>query len=325
MAYVNPPAPTTPGTRGDAVYTVPMKTVNIGDVALHLAEPVPRPVQWIGREELLDQLLACWTMVTPDDLPLCPRIVGKPGMGKTTLAQAAGQRMERPVFIYQCTMDTRPEDLLVTPVLSESGSITYHASSLVTAMLTGGVAILDEANRMAEKSWASLAPLLDSRRYAESIVAGIRLDAHDDFRCCVTMNDDASTYEVPEYITSRLQPLIEVDFPSREEEHRILRYNVDFAPDDLLDLTAAFLADAHRYRLDYTTRDGVNIMRYAIKLQKAGLETDLEAAFHRAVEQVLGKDAENFEARAQGQLLMGNTFDFSQFYTVDDDGVEDDD
>ena len=34
-------------------------------------------------------------------------------------------------------------------------------------MIRGGIAILDEGNRMSEKSWASLAPLLDNRRYVE--------------------------------------------------------------------------------------------------------------------------------------------------------------
>jgi midasin (ATPase involved in ribosome maturation) len=73
--------------------------------------------------------------------------------------------------------------LLVTPVLSEQGTIAYHASPLVTAMIRGGVCILDEGNRMNEKSWASLAPLLDYRRYVESIVAGITVQRIQYFRC----------------------------------------------------------------------------------------------------------------------------------------------
>ena len=77
------------------------------------------------------------------------------------------------MYVYQATMDTRPEDLLITPVIDAQGTIRYVASSLVTAMIRGGVAILDEGNRMSEKSWASLAPLLDVRRYVESIVAGV--------------------------------------------------------------------------------------------------------------------------------------------------------
>lgn len=293
--------------------------VKIGRIELHLAEPVAGRAEWIGQDVLLDQVLACWTLITDDDLPLCPRLVGKPGMGKTTLAQAAGHRLGRDVYIYQCTMDTRPEDLLVTPVLAESGRISYQASPLVTAVLRGGVAILDEANRMSEKSWASLAPLLDNRRYVESVVAGVRVEAHPEFRCCVTMNDDASTYEVPEYILSRLQPLIEVGMPDREDTLEILRYNVDFAPENLLAMTAEFLTEANRYRLGYTTRDGVNIMRYALKLENGKLVGDLDEAFTRAVEQVLGKGADDFEARASGSFGLGAHVDFRQFFTTDDD------
>src|SRR5438445_8852484 len=116
--------------------------------------------------------------------------------------------MGREVYILQSTMDTRPEDLLVTPVIEGERKLRYVASSLVTAMIRGGVVILDEGNRMSEKSWASLAPLLDNRRYVESILAGIKIHAHPEFRFCATMNDDASTFDLPEYIHSRLQPQI---------------------------------------------------------------------------------------------------------------------
>ena len=146
--------------------------------------------------------MACWLVVDEHDLPLAPRIVGPPGIGKTALAMAAAEMRKQELFIYQCTADTRPEDLLITPVLAENGKIAYHASPLVSAMINGGVCVLDEGNRMNEKSWASLAPLLDHRRYVESIVAGISIEAHPDFRCAVTMNQDESTFEIPDYILS---------------------------------------------------------------------------------------------------------------------------
>ena len=142
---------------------------------------------------------------------------------------AAARLRKQPLYINQCTADTRPEDLLVTPVLAESGKIAYHASPLVSAMLTGGVCVLDEGNRMNEKSWASLAPLLDHRRYVESVVAGITIPAHPDFRACVTMNEDESTYEVPDYILSRLQPTLTLGFPDRDDEMAILKYHLPFA------------------------------------------------------------------------------------------------
>src|SRR5262249_17818849 len=163
--------------------------------------------------------------------------LGPPGIGKTTLAMAAARVRKQPLYITQCTADTRPEDLLVTPVLAESGRLAYHAAPLVSAMLTGGVCVLDEGNRMNEKSWASPAPLPPPRRYVESAVAGITTPAHADFRVAVTMNEAESTYEVPDYILSRLQPTLTLGFPSREDEMAILRYHLPFARPELLALT----------------------------------------------------------------------------------------
>src|SRR3954447_15527590 len=123
-------------------------TVDIEGVTLHLAHPDELPVRWVGQEELMRQLLAAWMVLNEQDMPMNPRLIGKPGVGKTTLAYAAAKRMGRDVYIMQATLDTRPEDLLVTPVIEGAASLRYVASPLVTAMLRGGVVILDEGNRM---------------------------------------------------------------------------------------------------------------------------------------------------------------------------------
>jgi MoxR-like ATPase len=188
-------------------------------------------------------------------------------------------------------MDTRPEDLLITPVIDREGGIRYVASSLVTAMLKGGVAIVDEGNRMSEKSWASLAPLLDNRRYVESIVAGVKVRAHPDFRFVATMNDDASTYELPDYIHSRLQPQIQLDFPDADEEKAILAENLPFADDEILQYVTDFLQAAHEADERYTARDGINIARYALKRLKDGAPVEIDTALRDAIERVLGPDA----------------------------------
>ena len=120
---------------------------------------------------------------------------------------------------------------------------------------------------MSEKSWASLAPLLDNRRYVESIVAGIKIKAHPQFRIVTTMNDDASTFELPEYIHSRLQPQILIDFPERDEEYQILKENLPFAEERILTYVTEFLQQAHAADERYTVRDGINIGRFAIKLK----------------------------------------------------------
>jgi hypothetical protein len=269
------------------------QTTEVGGVTLHLSTPDNTDQNWIGQQDVLRQLLACWLMVDTRDLPLSPRLTGPPGIGKTTLAMAAARVRTQPLFINQCTADTRPEDLIITPVLAEKGSIAYHASPLVSAMIVGGVCILDEGNRMNEKSWASLAPLLDHRRYVESIVAGVTIPAHADFRVAVTMNEDESTYEVPDYILSRLQPMLALGFPNRDDEMAILKYHLPFAEEDLLALTVEFLQQAHRLKLDFSPRDGINLLRYALKriAQDPAHPLGRDAAWREALFRVLGEEA----------------------------------
>ena len=267
-------------------------TAEIEGVLLHLSHPDDFAVSWVGQEELMRQLLAAWMVLNDADMPMNPRLIGKPGVGKTTLAYAAAKRLGRDVYITQATLDTRPEDLLVTPVIEGEGRLRYVASPLVSAMLTGGVCILDEGNRMSEKSWASLAPLLDNRRYVESIVAGIKIKAHPGFRFVTTMNDDASTFELPEYIHSRLQPQLLIDFPEKDEEFRILKENLPFVEERVLEYVTEFLQLAHAADERYSVRDGINIARFAAKLGSLATGREHERrALETALLETLGEEA----------------------------------
>ncbi|MCX7810593.1 MAG: AAA family ATPase [Leptospiraceae bacterium] len=280
-----------------------MEKIIIEGVEIELTPPDNIDVKWVGNNFVKDQLKASWLKVHPNDLPLNPRLIGKPGVGKTTLACAVAMEMQKPFWIFQATMDTRPEDLLITPVISSEGKIKYVASGIVTAMIKGGVAVLDEGNRMGEKSWASLAPLLDHRRYIESIILGIKIKAHDDFRFVTTMNEDASTFEVPEYIQSRLQPSIYIDFADADEEAEILTANIPFAPPEVINYVVKFLQRAHFEDEPFSIRDGINITRLILKLayQKNYLdlnkknqklkEKQLIELMHIAVQNILGDEA----------------------------------
>jgi len=265
------------------------RTHLVDDIPILLSRPAELPLKWVGRDDLVNQLLAAWMVLDAGDRPMNPRLVGRPGVGKTTLAWAAAKRLGREVYLFQATMDTRPEDLVVTPVVGPEGKILYVGSPLVSAAIRGGVCILDEGNRMSEKSWASLAPLLDDRRYVESAVAGIQVAAHADFRFVVTVNEDSSTYEIPEYIHSRLQPQIFVDFPERAEEEAILRANVPQAPEEMVRYVASFLQACHRADEPYGVRDGLNVARYALRLAGTFGGSPLDHA-HRAVEATVGEE-----------------------------------
>ena len=277
------------------------KTTVIDGITLNLSKPDTTNPEWIGQSEVLKQVLACWMVISDKDLPLSPRIIGMPGIGKTTLGMVAALERKQPLYIYQCTSDTRPEDLIVTPVLAESGKISYHAASLVRAMINGGICILDEGNRMNEKSWASLAPLLDHRRYVESIIAGLRIQAHQEFRACVTMNHDESTFEIPDYILSRLQPTLTLNMPNADDEMAILKYHLPFAETELLEMTVNFLQRSHQLDLDFSPRDGLHILQYAMKrlVQDKDHPIAKDKIWQESIQKVLGEDALDLDEMAE--------------------------
>lgn len=304
-----------------------METCKISNVELILSHPMSFQAEWIGQSEPMRQLMACWMVVAESDLPLTPRIIGYPGIGKTTLAIAASKKRNQDVYVMQCTSDTRPEDLLITPVLSEHGKISYHASPLLSAVITGGIAILDEGNRMSEKSWASLAGLFDNRRVVESIIAGITIPAHKEFRAAVTMNEDSSTFEIPDYIMSRLQPGIQIPFPNRNDELTILSYSLPFSSSEALELCVDFLQKAHGLDLPYSVRDGINALRYAAKLKQADPTADMTFLFQKAIIQILGDEALDMKKLAAKRKQSGQqipSMNLGDFFFTDDNNLNPD-
>ncbi|GIS84912.1 MAG: hypothetical protein CM1200mP16_12120 [Nitrospina sp.] len=194
------------------------QTKIIDGVTLNLSKPDTTEPAWIGQDEVLKQIHACWLIVSEKDHPLSPRITGMPGTGKTTLAMVGAQNnANSPCISFN------------VPAIQDRGFISNsrsfrkrnHFISRITFSMRHDnwrICILDEGNRMNEKIWGFSCTFADHRRYVESIIAGIQIHAHKDFRACVTMNNDESTFEIPDYILSRLQPTLQMNMPSYEDE-----------------------------------------------------------------------------------------------------------
>ena len=120
-------------------------------------------------------------------------------------------------------------------------------------------------------------------------------------RAAVTMNEDESTFEIPDYILSRLQPTLKVGFPNKQDEMAILQYHLPFAESEMLAMTVEFLQHSHELKLDFSPRDGINLLRFALKrmLQDGSHPISRDDAWQEALEKCLGDDAVDLEALAQ--------------------------
>jgi len=265
--------------------------VRIENIEISLVSPYQGDDLWLGRQVPLEQLRAALLRLDTQDQYLYPCVIGKPGVGKTTLACTCAAELEHEVYMLQATVDKRPEDLIITPQPPEDHRFTYSASAIVSAMIRGGTVILDEGNRMPERSWAALASLLDHRRYVEADLPKVLIRAHDDFRFIVTMNEDPSTFDLPENIVSRLRPRITLEFPSWKEEETILRYHLPFVNDEVITYTLNFLQNAHKAGHNASTRDGLYIASYANKLIHQKGKTNINFIMTTAVSQMVGPDS----------------------------------
>ena len=70
----------------------------------------------------------------------------------------------------------------------------------------------------------------------------------------------------------------------------ILRENLPFSHDEILQYVTDFLQQAHAADENYTVRDGLNVARFALKLKRESGEPD-RVALETAVLGILGDEA----------------------------------
>lgn len=197
---------------------------------------------FVGREEELKLILTSW-IARPGKPAFAPVLIGKPGVGKTHLAYTAARLAERELYVFNGSYDVPGQDLAATFTTgdgSDPSEIRYLLSALATAMIRGGVFLLDELGELHESALAMLLPLLDDQQVIESTLIGQRIRAHPRFRFIATVNSAdpicgrltsndklarrLDLIEVGDFSSRDIQTLVDRHFPASRSNDQLLRH-----------------------------------------------------------------------------------------------------
>src|SRR5690349_14458814 len=147
-------------------------------------------------------------------------LIGVPGLAKTKLVETLGITLGLDAKRIQFTPDLMPSDILGAEVLDESAtgkrSFRFIAGPVFAQLL-----MADEINRASPRTQSAL---LQAMQEQHITVAGARHDLPKPFHVLATQNplEQEGTYPLPEAQLDRFLMEIDVDYPDRDAERRIL-------------------------------------------------------------------------------------------------------
>lgn len=147
-------------------------------------------------------------------------LIGVPGLAKTKLVETLGVTLGLDAKRVQFTPDLMPSDILGAEVLDETAagkrSFRFIAGPVFAQLL-----MADEINRASPRTQSAL---LQAMQEQHITVAGARHDLPKPFHVLATQNplEQEGTYPLPEAQLDRFLMEIDVDYPDRDAERRIL-------------------------------------------------------------------------------------------------------
>jgi MoxR-like ATPase len=167
-----------------------------------------------GQEKVIDSALV--TVLSGGHALL----VGVPGLAKTKLVDTMGTALGMDARRIQFTPDLMPSDILGAEVLEEGASGT-RSFRFITGPIFAQLLMADEINRASPRTQSAL---LQAMQEQHVTVAGVRHDLPRPFHVLATQNplEQEGTYPLPEAQLDRFLMEIDVDYPDRLAERRIL-------------------------------------------------------------------------------------------------------
>jgi MoxR-like ATPase len=168
----------------------------------------------VGQTEVIEQILAA--IFTRGHCLL----VGVPGLAKTLMVSSISQILDVAFKRIQFTPDLMPSDITGTTILDERepGRREFR---FVQGPIFTNILLADEINRTPPKTQAALLQAMQERQVT---VGQETYNLPDPFFVIATQNpiEQEGTYPLPEAQLDRFMFNIKVDYPSYEEERRIL-------------------------------------------------------------------------------------------------------
>jgi MoxR-like ATPase len=147
-------------------------------------------------------------------------LVGVPGLAKTKLVETMGVVLGLDARRIQFTPDLMPSDILGSEVLEESpgGKRNFR---FIPGPVFAQLLMADEINRASPRTQSAL---LQAMQELHVTVAGARHDVPKPFHVLATQNplEQEGTYPLPEAQLDRFLMQIDVDYPDRDAERRML-------------------------------------------------------------------------------------------------------
>jgi MoxR-like ATPase len=147
-------------------------------------------------------------------------LVGVPGLAKTKLVETLGTVLGLNERRVQFTPDLMPADILGSEILEESAD-HRRAFRFVQGPIFAQLLMADEINRASPRTQSAL---LQAMQELHVTVAGQRYDLPKPFHVLATQNpiEQEGTYPLPEAQLDRFLMQIDVLYPDRAAERRIL-------------------------------------------------------------------------------------------------------
>jgi MoxR-like ATPase len=147
-------------------------------------------------------------------------LVGVPGLAKTKLVETMGTALGLDARRIQFTPDLMPSDILGAEVLEEDAA-GQRNFRFIAGPVFAQLLMADEINRASPRTQSAL---LQAMQEQHVTVAGARHDLPRPFHVLATQNplEQEGTYPLPEAQLDRFLMEIDVDYPDRLAERRIL-------------------------------------------------------------------------------------------------------